>query len=86
MIASCHPADQQCIDAFKAFGGKAVIDNKKVVETTDIVFLSVKPQIVPIALNDVKSISSGKLFISIAMGVTLADIESVRFYRKFYSQ
>lgn len=47
------------------------------VEKSDIVFVSVKPSIVPIALSDVKSVSDGKLFLSIAMGVTIEQLEKV---------
>lgn len=52
-------------------------DNEIVVKKSEIVFLSVKPVIMPSVLSQIRSISSDKLFISIAMGVTLNQLEQV---------
>lgn len=52
-------------------------ENRLVVDKSDVVFLSVKPNVVKTALEDVKSLSSGKLFVSIAMGITLSEIEQI---------
>jgi len=75
LIASCHPADLACIAAFKSFGAEAVTDNVPVVNKSDVIFVSVKPSVVPTVLNDVRGIAAGKLFLSVAMGVTIAEIE-----------
>lgn len=77
MIASAHPLDTASLEAFREFGAEAVIENRSVVEKSDVVFLSVKPNVVKTALNDVKNLSSGKLFVSIAMGITLDEIERI---------
>lgn len=77
MIASVHPSDEFSFKAFKDFGAKTVIENRSVVQESDIVFVSVKPNIVKTALDDVKSLSAGKLFVSIAMGITLNEIEQI---------
>lgn len=77
MIASAHPADEASLQAFRDFGAEAVTENRSVVKKSDVVFLSVKPNVVKTALEDVKSISSGKLFVSIAMGITLSEIEQI---------
>lgn len=77
MIASAHPSDQASLKAFRDFGAVAVTENRSVVEKSDVVFLSVKPNVVKTALDDVKSLSSGKLFVSVAMGITLNDIEQI---------
>jgi pyrroline-5-carboxylate reductase len=77
MIASAHPSDAASLKAFRDFGAEAVTENRSVVEKSDVVFLSVKPNVVKTALADVTSLSSGKLFVSIAMGVTLNDIEQI---------
>lgn len=53
--------------------------NVPVVEKSDVIFVSVKPSVVPIALGDVKPASNGKLFLSIAMGVTIRQLEMVIF-------
>jgi pyrroline-5-carboxylate reductase len=77
MIASAHPSDEASLRAFRDFGSEAVTDNRSVVAKSDVVFVSVKPNVVKTALDDVKSISSGKLFVSIAMGITLREIEEI---------
>lgn len=51
--------------------------NRTVVEKSEIIFVSVKPNVVPSVLADIKSISAGKLFVSIAMGITLKEIEKI---------
>lgn len=51
--------------------------NAVVVEKSDVVFLSIKPQQMDTVLKDIKpSVSPSKLFISIAAGVTLAKISA----------
>lgn len=77
MIASAHPSDEVSLKAFRELGAVAVTENRSVVEKSDVVFLSVKPSVVKTALNDVRSLSSGKLFVSIAMGITLSEIEQI---------
>lgn len=77
MIASAHPSDEASLKAFRDFGSEAVTDNRSVVAKSDVVFVSVKPNVVKTALADVKSLSSGKLFVSIAMGITLDEIEQI---------
>lgn len=78
MIASAAPQDQPSIDAFKSLGAEGCFENQPVVEKSDIVMLAVKPHIVPIALADVKSIvKNSHLVMSVAMGVTLKDLEAV---------
>lgn len=78
MIASAHPSDLTALAFWRQeFGAEAVIENRSVVAKSDVVFLSVKPNVVKTALNDVQSLSMGKLFVSIAMGVTLNEIEQI---------
>lgn len=75
LIASAHPSDTQSLKAFESLGAKAVTENRSVVEKSEIVFISVKPNVVKSVLDDVKNISNGKLFVSIAMGITIKEIE-----------
>jgi pyrroline-5-carboxylate reductase len=76
MIASAHPTDEMSLKAFREFGAEAVTDNRLVVEKSDIVFIAVKPNVVKPVLSDIKSVGvGGKLFVSIAMGITLKEIE-----------
>lgn len=53
------------------------VDNKETISNSDIVILAVKPQILDTILAGIKdSVTPDKLVISIAAGVSIADIES----------
>lgn len=58
-------------------GAKTLTVNAPLVDQSDIVFVAVKPAVVPTVLEDVKSNASGKLFISVAMGVPIKQLECV---------
>lgn len=73
--ASVHPADTISFESFKGLGAEVITENIPIVEKSDIIFVSVKPNCVSKVLQDIKPISSGKLFISVAMGVTLSELE-----------
>lgn len=75
MTASCHPTDVPNIEAFKSFGAETFVENIPVVKRSEVIFISVKPSVVPTVLQNVRTVSDGKLFISIAMGITLEDLE-----------
>ncbi|XP_055315166.1 uncharacterized protein LOC129575489 [Sitodiplosis mosellana] len=77
VTASVHPSDQLSLDAFKALGAKTITENPPVVSESDVVFVSVKPGVVPTVLQEIKSIAANKLFISVAMGITIAQMENV---------
>lgn len=50
-------------------------------EKSDVLIVAVKPSVVPIALGDIKrssGIDTDKLFLSIAMGITIKQLEQVR--------
>jgi pyrroline-5-carboxylate reductase len=51
-------------------------DNIEVVKQSDIIFLSVKPQILPSVLEEITPFSENKLFISLAAGITLEQLNS----------
>uniref|UniRef100_A0A182N1U1 Pyrroline-5-carboxylate reductase n=1 Tax=Anopheles dirus TaxID=7168 RepID=A0A182N1U1_9DIPT len=76
MTASFHPSDHANIEAFKSFGARTYVENLPVVSGSEIVFISVKPTVVSSVLQAVRPASAGKLFISIAMGVTLRELEN----------
>lgn len=60
-------------------GATAVFENKPVVERSEVVIVSLKPDVVAPVLKEVKDLpaSKNKLFISIAMGVNTTSIEKV---------
>ncbi|XP_035784208.1 pyrroline-5-carboxylate reductase-like [Anopheles albimanus] len=76
MVASFHPSDTMNIEAFKTFGAETHTENLPVVKQSEIIFISVKPSVVSDVLAAVRPASAGKLFISIAMGVTLRELEN----------
>jgi pyrroline-5-carboxylate reductase len=55
-------------------GARWTASNSEVVRSSDLTILAVKPQVLPEALSALREISAGKLFLSIAAGVTLAKI------------
>lgn len=73
ILASCLPNDVTSIEAFKEIGSETVFKNGPVVDHGDLLILSVKPQVVPIVLPDLKNYN--KLLLSIAMGVPIASLE-----------
>ncbi|XP_049881912.1 uncharacterized protein LOC126377901 isoform X2 [Pectinophora gossypiella] len=77
ITASCHPADTVSAEAFKKLGATAFFENTPVVERSEVVIVSVKPDVVTPALKEIKNLpaSKNKLFISVAMGVSTATIE-----------
>ncbi|HLC96160.1 MAG TPA: pyrroline-5-carboxylate reductase [Candidatus Nanoarchaeia archaeon] len=55
---------------------KVTTSNKEVIRNSDIVFLSVKPQVMDIVLDDIKDSISDQIIISIAAGIQLKKLES----------
>jgi len=67
------------LDVFRnQYGVESVSkDNKKIIEYADVIILAVKPQIIPGILDEVKdSVTSDKLIVSIAAGVTTETLEN----------
>ncbi len=52
-------------------------DNKEVVKDSEIIFLSVKPQIINTILTEIKEEVNDKIVISIAAGIKISQIESI---------
>ncbi|XP_043487802.1 pyrroline-5-carboxylate reductase [Polistes fuscatus] len=73
MLASCLPNDVSSIESFKDIGSKTVFCNSTVIDYGDILILSVKPQVVPKILPELKD--SSKLLLSIAMGISISTLE-----------
>ncbi|MGC8817108.1 MAG: pyrroline-5-carboxylate reductase [Candidatus Hadarchaeum sp.] len=51
-------------------------DNRELVRECDVVFIAVKPDLVEPVLKEVEDLSAGKLFVSVAAGVSTAFIEA----------
>ncbi len=52
-------------------------DNSEVMKHSEIIILAVKPNILPMVLEEAKAFSRDKVFISIAAGVTISTIEKI---------
>ncbi len=52
-------------------------DNAEVLKNSEIIIFAVKPNILPIVLDEATSYTDNKIFISIAAGVTIETIEKV---------
>lgn len=71
---------ENCRYYFQDLGAESLFENVPVVQKSDVVIVSVKPSVVPVALGDIKkapNIKADKLFLSIAMGVTIKQLEQV---------
>ena len=55
-------------------GAHWTASNNDVVRQSDLTILAVKPQVLPEAMSSLREISAGKLFLSIAAGVTIKKI------------
>lgn len=61
----------------KKYGIEVTEDNAKVMENSDVVFLSVKPQVLPYVIEEIAPmVKENQLFISIAAGKTIEWIEN----------
>jgi pyrroline-5-carboxylate reductase len=63
---------QPFLDLFP--GSRWTAQNDEVVRVSDLTILAVKPQVMAGAMSGLKEISAGKLFLSIAAGVTIEKI------------
>jgi pyrroline-5-carboxylate reductase len=55
-------------------GARWTSDNVEVVRRADLIVLAIKPQIFPQAMPAIHEVSAGKLFLSLAAGITLAQM------------
>lgn len=75
-ICIYEPSDEN-IQPFLELGIRRVFDYDDLIERSDIIFIGVKPQILPKVLTsiDVEAVSSDKVFVSIVAGVTASYLE-----------
>jgi len=75
---SVSDVSEERIKFFNSLGINTFSDNKKLYNNSDIIILSVKPNIIEKVVNDLISIvNKNKLIISIAAGVTIETIEKI---------
>jgi len=79
ITASCAPQDTQCVKAFEGFGSTVTFDNRSVTDNADVLLLAVKPSVVKTVLDQIRPnfTSSRHLLLSVAMGVTVNQLEEL---------
>jgi len=75
MVAS--DIDTAILEFMAKSGVRTTSSNIDVVSSSDVIVIAVKPHIVSVALKEVASISAGKLFVSIAAGITIETMEQL---------
>lgn len=69
-------ADRSKCTPFEQLGCSVSTSAIEAVSAADVILLAVKPQVIDAVMADFASVSRGKLFVSIAAGVTIARIEA----------
>lgn len=46
-------------------------------KNADVIIVATKPSTVPEALTSIRQLAAGKLFLSVAMGITISELEKV---------
>lgn len=72
--------DSAKLDSFISSGIRAFGNSIELVQCCDFVFLTVKPQIYDLVLNEIKDISPNTCFISVAAGITIDYVKSILGY------
>ena len=76
VIKGSEISDEFAKNASKRLGIEVITNNKELVKSSDIIFIATKPNQVEDVLNGIKdSITTDKLIVSIAAGVTISKIE-----------
>jgi pyrroline-5-carboxylate reductase len=74
-ICASDPSDEQ-LSKLSAIGVRTSSDNHEAIADADVVILSVKPDIVERISREISAATTGKLFISVAAGVTATSLTS----------
>ena len=69
-------SDEEKLRELKKFGIQTTSDNKKLVKDCDTIFIAVKRDIVESVLKEVEEFSKGRLFVSVAAGISTKFIEA----------
>ncbi|XP_055532396.1 pyrroline-5-carboxylate reductase 2-like [Wyeomyia smithii] len=77
IAASFSANDKVNMEVFREMGAETYLDSVPVVKRSEVIFISVKPWVVPTVLQQISTCSANKLFISIAMGLKLAELEAM---------
>ncbi|MFH1126217.1 MAG: pyrroline-5-carboxylate reductase [Candidatus Altiarchaeota archaeon] len=70
-----YDKDQGRLNAAKKLGIKTAKNNRDLVANSEVIFIAVKPKDIKQLLDEIKEVSDGKLFVSIAAGVRIKKLE-----------
>ncbi|XP_062303774.1 pyrroline-5-carboxylate reductase 1a [Osmerus eperlanus] len=80
IIASSPDTDLPTVAGLRKLGVNLTMSNKEVVNKSDVLFLAVKPHIIPFVLDEIgPDIEDRHLIVSCAAGVTISSIEKKLF-------
>uniref|UniRef100_A0A8C7ITZ7 pyrroline-5-carboxylate reductase n=1 Tax=Oncorhynchus kisutch TaxID=8019 RepID=A0A8C7ITZ7_ONCKI len=83
IIASSPDTDLPTVAGLRKMGAILTTSNKEVVNKSDVLFLAVKPHIIPFVLDEIgPDIEDRHLIVSCAAGVTISSIEKYRPFPK----
>ena len=74
-ICASDPSEEQLAKLHK-IGVKTSSDNLAAIAEAEVVVLSIKPDVVEQICREISSMTAGKLFISVAAGITATSLES----------
>jgi len=74
---SISDKNSSCLSKWQTTGVFTTEDNAEVLKHSDIIIFAVKPNVLPIVLEEAKAFTRNKIFISIAAGVTIDIIEGI---------
>eukprot|EP00063_Salmo_salar_P074889 XP_014049724.1 PREDICTED: pyrroline-5-carboxylate reductase 1, mitochondrial-like [Salmo salar] len=78
ITASSPDTDLPTVSGLRKMGVNLTTSNKEVVNKSDVLFLAVKPHIIPFVLDEIgPDIEDRHLIVSCAAGVTISSIEKV---------
>lgn len=72
---SISDKNSACLSKWQTTGVFTTEDNVEVLKHSDIIIFAVKPNILPLVLEEAKAFTRDKIFISIAAGVTIDTLE-----------
>lgn len=73
----CYDMDMASRERFREEGARPLADNAAVATAADVLFVAVKPNVVPVVLKQVAAAAgTNTLVVSIAAGVTIAALEA----------
>ena len=74
---SISDKNSACLSKWQTMGVFTTEDNAEILKHSDIIIFAVKPNILPLVLQEAKAFTRDKIFISIAAGVTIDTIEGI---------